>query len=103
MEKEMGLGKEYDNKGELMYEGEYLNGKRNGKGKEYCKGKLDFAGNFLYGVKWDGKTYDENGKVLFELNNGKGKVREYNEFNYLNGMKNGKIKGYDYSNNLTNQ
>ena len=25
----------YDNKGNLKFEGEYLNGKRNGKGKEY--------------------------------------------------------------------
>ena len=27
-------GKEYDHKDLLVYEGEYLNGKRNGKGKE---------------------------------------------------------------------
>ena len=29
-----GKGKEYDFKGNLKFEGEYLNGKRNGKGKE---------------------------------------------------------------------
>ena len=28
-----GKGKEYNNNGELLYEGEYLDGKRNGKGK----------------------------------------------------------------------
>ena len=34
----MGKGKEYDEyDGELIFEGEYLNGKRNGKGKEYNK------------------------------------------------------------------
>ena len=27
--------KEYDNDGDLQFEGEYLNGKRNGKWKEY--------------------------------------------------------------------
>ena len=30
-----GKGKEYDKYGQLLYEGEYLNGKRHGKGKEY--------------------------------------------------------------------
>ena len=35
-----GKGKEYNEYGELIFEGEYLNGKRNGKGKEYYKGKL---------------------------------------------------------------
>ena len=30
-----GEGKDYDLDDELCYEGEYLNGKRNGKGKEY--------------------------------------------------------------------
>ena len=30
-----GKGKEYNNNGELLYEGEYSDGKRNGQGKEY--------------------------------------------------------------------
>ena len=31
-----GKGKQYDNDGNLLFEGEYLNGKRwNGKGKKY--------------------------------------------------------------------
>ena len=35
-----------------MFEGEYLNGKRNGKGKEYdFNGKLKFEGEFLNGTK----------------------------------------------------
>ena len=38
---EDGKGKEYDKYNEtIIYEGEYINGKRNGKGKEYnCAGK----------------------------------------------------------------
>ena len=34
--------------GKLEFEGEYLNGERNGKGKEYdYKGDLKFEGEFL--------------------------------------------------------
>ena len=41
-----GLKKQFDYcKGKLIFEGEYLNGERNGKGKEYGKyGKLTFEG-----------------------------------------------------------
>ena len=34
-----GKGKEYNYDGKLKFEGEYLKGKRNGKGKEYRDGK----------------------------------------------------------------
>ena len=45
MEKGKGNVKEYNNLGELIFEGEYVEGKRNGKGKEYDKfGKLIFEG-----------------------------------------------------------
>ena len=107
-----------------MFEGEYLNGKPNGKGKEYyydgklcfegeylydfkIKGKfytketLEYEGEFLYNKKWNGKGYDENGNILYELINGNGKVKEYDEEGqlkfegeYLNGKKNGKGKEY---------
>ena len=76
-------GKEYClTNNELIFEGEYLNGKRNGKGKEYFyDGKLLFEGEYLNGKR-----------------NGKGK--EYNIFSgnlvyegeYLNGKRNGKGK-----------
>ena len=44
-----GKVREYDiNNDKLKFEGEYLNGKRNGKGKEYgYNGKLKFEGQFL--------------------------------------------------------
>jgi len=36
----------------LEYEGEYLNGKRNGKGKEYDgDDNLKYEGEYLYGKK----------------------------------------------------
>ena len=76
-----GLGKEYDN-GKLIFEGEYLyNYKR--KGKQYdCNGKLIFEGEYLYNKQWNGKGYDINGNILNVLKNGNGKVKEYCYFNY---------------------
>jgi len=103
-----GKGKGYDYKGNLEYEGEYLNGKRNGKGKEYgYKGRLEFEGEYLNNKKWNGKGYDKNNNITFELINGKGIAKEYNKYNgnlefegeYLNGEKNGKGKEYDYDGN----
>ena len=39
----------------MIFEGEYLNGKRNGKGKEYNdEGKLIFEGEFSNGKRWNG-------------------------------------------------
>ena len=36
--------------GNLKYEGEYFNGKRNGKGKQYdSHGKLEYEGEFVNG------------------------------------------------------
>ena len=50
----------------------------------------------------DFENVDENGKILYELNKGTGKVQEYNiygflifEGEYLNGLRNGKGKEYD--------
>ena len=37
-----------------MFEGEYLNGKRNGKGKEYDNnGKLEYEGEYLNGERYE--------------------------------------------------
>ena len=49
--KKNGKGKEYNNNGNLIFEGEYLNGKRNGKAKEYSYGNLIFEGEFLNGQR----------------------------------------------------
>jgi antitoxin component YwqK of YwqJK toxin-antitoxin module len=76
-----GNGKEYDFDGNLIYEGEYLNGVKNGKGKEYLNGEIKYEGEYLNGVR-----------------NGKGKEFKYNrlifEGEYLNGKRNGKGKEY---------
>ena len=98
-----GIGKEYNSNGDLIYEGEFLNGKRNGKGKEYYfYNRLTFEGEFLNDIKWTGKGYDKSNNIIFELKNGKGFVKEYDfdslylqyEGEYLYGKRNGKGKEY---------
>ncbi len=43
----------------MIFEGEYFNGKRHGKGKEYNEyGQLEFEGEYMYGEKNKGKEYD---------------------------------------------
>ena len=95
-------GKEYDDE-KLIFEGEYLNRKRNGFGKEYYnKDNLIFEGEYLNGMKWSGKVYESNNnKNIYELKYGKGIIKDYNynyyyilifEGEYLNGKKMGKEK-----------
>ena len=79
-----GYGKEYElNNLKLIFEGNYMNGKRNGRGKEY-NDDIVFEGEFLNGIK-NGKGVEYNPKtILF-----------YGE--YLNGKKwNGIAKEYYY-------
>ena len=61
--KRNGKGKEYYfSNGKLKFEGEYLNGERNGNGKEYnynCK--LEFEGEYINGKRWNGKGFKKNG------------------------------------------
>ena len=92
----------------LIFEGEYLNGKRNGKGKEYkrsyfynSKPNLIFEGEHLNGKWWNGKGYDGNNNISFEIKDGKGFIKEYDlngtlkfEGEYVNGERNGKGKRY---------
>ena len=70
----------------LIFEGKYLNGKRNGKGKEYnLNEKLIFEGEYLNGKKWKGKEkiYDYDRGVLIY------------EYELSNGIKEGEYKKYD--------
>ena len=67
----------------LLFKGEYKNGKRNGKGKEYYKnGKVKFEGKYLNGKKVEGKGYNYEGKInqIIEKN---GKGIEYYDNNVL--------------------
>ena len=101
-----GTIKEYDFDRRLIYEGGCLNGKRNGKGKEYkinfnkIKDNLVFEGEYLNRKWWTGKGYDANDNISFEIKEGKGYIKEYYnrelkfEGEYINGERNGKGKGY---------
>ena len=63
----------------LIFEGKYIKGERNGKGKEYYEnGKLKFEGDYLNGKRWNGNWYDLNGNILFEIKDGKGNIKVYN-------------------------
>ena len=69
-----------------------------GKGKEYNKGKLEYKGDFLFDKKWNGKGYNENGNIKYQLINGNGKVEEYDydsEMIYIGEYLNGKGKEYE--------
>ena len=97
-----GKGKEYIH-GKLIFEGEYLNGVRNGKGKEYIDDKLIFEGEYSNGVRnGSGKEYYFNGKLIFEgeyLNGKKWNRKGYNNKGDLKfDIENGNGKGkiYDY-------
>ena len=101
MEKEKNIVK-------LLFEGEYLNDKRNGIGKAYnYDGILLFEGIYLNDIEWIGTIYDNRGEIIDNLKNdinGKGKEYYRNEIifdgEYLNGIRNGKGKEYYIYHNL---
>ena len=71
-----GKGEEYDNDGFLLFKGEYKNGNRNGKGREYIDNILIYEGEYLNDQRnGKGKEYDYDGNITFEGT-------------YLNGIKN---------------
>ena len=119
-----GKGKEYSFHS-LIYEGEFSKGKRNGKGKEYFNDKVIFEGEYLNGKRWNGKAegydslkknekheidyikgkiwngkiFDEKDNIIYEIINGNGALKEYDNYNYIsfkgeykNGERNGKGK-----------
>ena len=105
-----GNGKVQEYKGnQLKFEGEYLNGLKNGKGKEffekgefhihfkdnnndiYITEKLILEGEYINGLlNGIGKCYRENGTLALEIK-------------FLNGQNFGKIKIYDKNGNLKSE
>ena len=56
--------------GNLKFEGEYLNGKRHGKGKEYNNdGNIVFEGEYLYGNKKEGKEMEKAKNIMIMMAN----------------------------------
>ena len=85
--KRNGKWNEYYKNGKLKFEDGYLNGEKNGKGKEYKdKGPLKFEGEYVCG-KRNGKEYYENDKLKFEGE-------------YIKGLRNRKGNKYYYNGNL---
>ena len=79
-----GYIKIYYNKEKLFFEGEILNEKINGKGKEYYNdNKIKFEGEYLNDLRWNGKRYDIQNNIVYELNNGKGYIIGYDYYGYL--------------------
>ena len=61
-----GKGTEYDENGQKLYEGEFKNGKYNGKGKLFRNGKLKYEGDFVDDkLQGKGEEFDEEGKLLY--------------------------------------
>ena len=91
-----GYGEEYHNNGIIKFQGEYLNGKKY-CGKEYDKfknrikvykndgkieeyydnGNIQFIGEYFNGKRWNGIGYNIYGIKEFQINYGKGIVKEY--------------------------
>ena len=76
----------------MKFEGEYLNGERNGKGKEYYNnGNLLFEGEYLNNKRFNGNGYLSNNNIIYKIKDGKGYTKEYLngdllfEGEYLNG------------------
>ena len=96
-------GKGYDIKGKVILE---LNNK---EGKEYyCNGQIIFIGEYYDGRRWNGNIYNYQGKEINEVKYGKWEVNDDNinklkyEGKFLNDMKNGKGREYYERSDLTN-
>ena len=95
--------KHYYNNGKLKYEEEHLNeGIKINKIKEYYKnGQLKSDTEYLNEIKWNLREYDQNNNIINELKEGKGYIKEFNDYGqlifegeYLKGKRNGKGKEY---------
>ena len=105
---ELKIYNSYNNR--ILFEGQYSNENKNLNGKEYNeKGDILFEGEYYDGKKWNGteKEYDEDtNNLIFEYkySNGKVKAKEFDKFNgdllfegeYLNGKRNGYGEEYKY-------
>ena len=65
-----------------------------------------YEGDYLFNKKYNGKGFDVNGNVIYELKNGNGKDKKYStvtgeiyfDHEYLNGKRSGIGKEYSYNN-----
>ena len=77
-DKRNGKGEEYDFNGRRIFKGEFLNGKRNGNGKEYFyNNQVKFEGEYLKGKIWNGICYNYYENETYKIKNGSGYIKEY--------------------------
>ena len=92
-------GTEYDLNGTVIFEGEYLNGLKQGQGKEYNHfGELMFEGEYSKDKTWKGKVFNGNGIIIYQLDNtGKNIIKLYKKGRLIfeGEYLNGKGKEYD--------
>ena len=70
-----GTFKELYENGTKKFDLEYSDKFGFGKGKEYNEnGIIKFEGEYLNFKRWNGKGYDINNKIIYELNDGEGYV-----------------------------
>ena len=52
----------------LIFEGNFINGLENGRGKEYDGVRINFDGDYLNGKRWNGKgkEFDKKGNLTFD-------------------------------------
>ena len=94
--KRNGAGKEYYcDKNSIKFNGNYLDGERSGKGIEYFEnGKIKFIGDFFKGGYNNGKGYNMKREEIFEIKNGEGNIKIYNNMNEIEFE--GEYKSYKY-------
>ena len=94
--KKNGKGKEYNKFGELIFEGEFRDNKRNGKGKEYnsSSGNVLFDGEYKNGKRHGkGIEYDYDKNIIFKGEYLNGKIWSgFGEENYDNFFFKGEYK-----------
>ena len=93
-----GRGKEFYPNGELKYEGEYKNDKREGLGTEFTEeGEPIFKGEYKEGKQWTGTK-----KVFDEFEDENEKINKYVKLNVQiqNGKMCGKCKEFDIEGNM---
>jgi len=80
----------YNEYGNLIYKGGIVNGKREGKGIEYCP----ISGQILYDGEFKNGYYHGNGTLYMKGSNQASSISNYYQGNFNKGLFDGKIENY---------
>ena len=79
------------------YNGDWKNNKMDGKGEFTWPNGRIYVGEYKDGKIWNGKGYDINGNIVYEIKDGKGYVKLYTDYgsycHFLGEYKNGEANG----------